>query len=460
MQDSVATCIFLVTNAIEEKYHQEINVSHILGNSIFFCFQDKTRIINKEIVKYVQETLNNIVYNPNVDNNKIIIELETKSTILKELLQRGRKTTELQIKSLDSDYLLCARYNNYFDVCLDPMITQISEIGKFCVKSFELGFIVTIIPPFQRLTQYPIHLHNATLNIKSSLGSKDILTLNNAKQFLLKNRTTDQHILDKMFQNESAESLSQKILNDYPLKRIICISGPKSGGKTLFASKLAFYLTLLGYPTHILSTDLYQKDYQILSILIKKFFSGETITILKEENDEIIEENIKPTKKSLIIIDGIDSIDQKLLNYIEPLQSIKIYTGPHSPIHIDNNHCISTSDICLIRILQKEFSQNHHLDIIDDEEIEPFYLLSYLPNFDYYINTFSLHDFNHPGLELKLEEKNNKKVEGDVNWYEILKIRKISAILQNQNTKCNSFYNEKSSHILEQKENTPSIATL
>ena len=460
MQDYISTCVFLVYNAIEEKYQQQISVSHTLGNSIFFNFQGKPKIVDRQMVKYVQQTLNNIVNNQNPENNKIIVELETKSNVLQELNKRHRKTAEANTRSCNFDYMLCARYNNYFDVCVDPMITQISDMGKFVVKSFEFGFIVTVVPPQQRLPQYPIHMHNATVQIRSSLMSKDIKTVKDAHEFLLNNQSMDIRNLDKMIQNETAESLTQRILVNFPMKRIICVCGPQCGGKTTFSSKLAVNLSALGYPTHVIGTHLFQKDYQILSILIKRFFSGDVITIPKEENGIMIEENISPTKNSLIILDGIDSIDPRFLNYIEPLKSIKIYTGPHSPIHFDNSHSISSVDICLIRIFQKQYEEmTHFLDIPDDDDIEPPYLLSYLPNFDFYINTFSLQDFNYSVLKLKLLAKSLKKVDGDENWYETLKIRKIYSMIVGQKQQ-NSFTNETKSSPLESIHSIPQLATL
>ena len=157
-------------------------------------------------------------------------------------------------------------------------------------------------------------------------------------------------------------------------KKFIMIAGPSSSGKTTTTRILGAYLRSKGYDPICLSTDDYfvdrvdnpkdefgAYDFECLNAIDTRTFNNDLIKLLKGEEVNIPTFNfvtgkreyhnhlIKLKENSIILIEGLHSLNDDLTPGIAERYKYKIYLSPFIPLNIDRHNYISTLDLRLIR---------------------------------------------------------------------------------------------------------------
>ena len=152
------------------------------------------------------------------------------------------------------------------------------------------------------------------------------------------------------------------------------IAGPSSSGKTTTTRILGAYLRSKGYDPICLSTDDYfvdridtpkdeygKYDFECLNAIDTKEFNNDLMRLLKGEEVNIPTYNfvtgkreyhnnlIKLNENSIILIEGLHSLNDDLTPGIPDRYKYKIYLSPFIPLNIDRHNYISTLDLRLIR---------------------------------------------------------------------------------------------------------------
>lgn len=156
--------------------------------------------------------------------------------------------------------------------------------------------------------------------------------------------------------------------------RFIMIAGPSSSGKTTTTRVLGSYLRSQGYDPICISTDDYfverdetpkdekgNYDYECLNAIDINLLNNNLINLLKGEEVSVPEYNFVTGKKefnnrklklkenSIILMEGLHSLNNDLTPFIPDNVKYKIYLSPFIPLNIDRHNYISTLDLRLIR---------------------------------------------------------------------------------------------------------------
>lgn len=173
--------------------------------------------------------------------------------------------------------------------------------------------------------------------------------------------------------NEAIKKACDEILRNSE-QRFVMIAGPSSSGKTTTTRVLSAYLRSKGYDPICISTDNYfversetpkdengDYDFECLNAIDVRLLNNNLIDLLKGEEVELPEYNfmtgkkeynnnkIKLNENSIILMEGLHSLNDDLTPQIPNKFKYKIYLSPFIPLNIDKHNYISTLDLRLIR---------------------------------------------------------------------------------------------------------------
>ena len=264
---------------------------------------------------------------------------------------------------------------NYFYV---PMPYKTKYIKQFELKYLGNNRLVILYPSNLTEGRLPEYVHheniiNAYYDGKSwlkKLNTPYVGDLNNliskreVKGFI---ESCELHFTDEI------KKASDKIIRNND-KKFVMIAGPSSSGKTTTTRVLGAYLRSKGYDPICLSTDDYfveridtpkdeygNYDFECLNAIDTKTFNEDLMKLLKGEEVNIPTYNfvtgkreyhshyIKLEENSIILIEGLHSLNDDLTPGIPDRYKYKIYLSPFIPLNIDRHNYISTLDLRLIR---------------------------------------------------------------------------------------------------------------
>ena len=161
--------------------------------------------------------------------------------------------------------------------------------------------------------------------------------------------------------------------------KFVMIAGPSSSGKTTTTKRLKTYFDSCGYDTIVISTDDYfvdrrnnprdengNYDFECLHAVdidrlnrdIKSLIEGKEVVLpvydfvsgTGTENGK----RIKFTEKTIVLIEGLHSLNDDLVPVIPNYLKYKVYISPFIGVNIDRHNYISTTDLRLIRRIVRD----------------------------------------------------------------------------------------------------------
>ena len=271
-------------------------------------------------------------------------------------------------------------YINYFYV---PMPYSTKYIKKFELKYLGNNRLVVLYPSNLSEGRLPEYVHheniiNAYYEGKSWLKKLNVPYVSELNT-LVSNREIKGFIesCELHFTDEIKKACDKIIRNNE--KKFIMIAGPSSSGKTTSTRVLGSYLRSKGYDPICLSTDDYfvdrihtpkdefgNYDFECLNAVDTKQFNEDLMRLLKGEEINVPTFNfitgqreyhnhlVKLNENSIILIEGLHSLNDDLTPGIPDRYKYKIYLSPFIPLNIDRHNYISTLDLRLIRRIVRD----------------------------------------------------------------------------------------------------------
>ena len=222
-------------------------------------------------------------------------------------------------------------------------------------------------------------------------------------------------ITETHFNNEIYDLVSDVIKKK---ARYILFAGPSSSGKTTTTKKIGLQLRSRGYDTLIISVDNYFKDkidspkdkdgnydfeclealdLKLLNKQLKDLIAGKKVSLptfnFVTGEKEYKSEPIKINEKTIILMEGLHCINDKMTPDLDSFLKYKVYLSPFMPLNIDRHNYISTTDLRLLRRIVRDnrtratdvgATINYWNKVRDGEEK---YIFPYINNVDKVLNT-------------------------------------------------------------------------
>ncbi len=252
---------------------------------------------------------------------------------------------------------------------------------------------------------------------KKWLRSLRMLYVSNLNNVISKSGVRDFINSSEIFFNLNISKIAENIIN-MPEKKFILIAGPSSSGKTTTCKRLSEYLSAMGYNPIKISTDDYfvgreltpkdkdgNYDYECLEAIDVKLFNEHIVKLLNHEKVSLPMFNFMTGKReqtnnvvelkdnSIILIEGLHCLNDKLLPSVDNSYKYKIYLSPFIPLNIDRHNYISNIDLRLIRRIVRD-NRDRSSDVsatIKSWQVvrngEEKYIFPFIPQADVIVNT-------------------------------------------------------------------------
>ena len=276
-------------------------------------------------------------------------------------------------------------YLNYFYV---PLPFSTKYLKSFTLKYLDNNKIVLLYPSNLTSGKTPEYIHHENIIASFYEGRSWLKSLNTPYLSDLNELVTNFKIkgfiesCELSFNDQIKRACEEIIRTD---KRFIMLAGPSSSGKTTTTRVLAAYLRSKGYEPICISTDDYfverednpkndlgEYDFECLNAIDIKLLNEQLIGLLKGKEINVPSFNfltghkeyhnnfIKLQKNSIILIEGLHSLNDDLTPYIPNDTKYKIYLSPFIPLNIDRHNYISTLDLRLIRRIVRDSRSRGH----------------------------------------------------------------------------------------------------
>ena len=288
----------------------------------------------------------------------------------------------INVKTCD-DIVTVYKLKDYLNFYYVPMPYSTRYIKKFELKYLGNNRLVVLYPSNLTEGRLPEYVHheniiNAYYDGKAWLKKLDVPYVGNINNLVSERKIKDFIESCELHFTDEIKKACDKIIRNND-KKFIMIAGPSSSGKTTSTRVLGAYLRSKGYDPICLSTDDYfvnrednpkdelgNYDFECLNAIdtltfnndLKKLLQGKEVNIptfnFITGQREYHNHYIRLKENSIILIEGLHSLNDDLTPGIPEKYKYKIYLSPFIPLNIDRHNYISTLDLRLIRRIVRD----------------------------------------------------------------------------------------------------------
>ncbi|MFA5235786.1 MAG: nucleoside kinase, partial [Bacilli bacterium] len=352
--------------------------SYNVSRSIFVELLKGDRLADSQMVRLLEIEMQRIV-EADLPFKRLIVSKEEARSIYEsrgmvdkiEILKfRPEKTVH---------FYECDGYLNYM---FGHMVPSSGYLKQWKLRLYSPGILFQyprseckgMIPPFQDAPTFghtlkEIHQWAKITHADSVAGINEYISSDRDVEFIN---------LSEALHNRMLAELGERITNDIDNIRLICIAGPSSSGKTTFANRLRIELLSRGVnPIRISIDDYYlsrdkapkdehgEPDLESIDALDIDLFNQNMLDLIQGQSVALPRFDFKVGKRTtgrtikidhdtVIIIEGIHALNDKLTNLIPKHQKYKIYISPQSQINLDNHNPVSLTDLRLLRRIVRD----------------------------------------------------------------------------------------------------------
>ena len=335
-------------------------------------------LISEEDVKKVETRMRELVeldlpikkeYMDKKEALELAKKIQLKETV--KLLESINDIKSIHIFSLEDE----------IEIFYDLMVPSTGYLKYFDLRPYKKGILLryphpenpVVIPEYQDQTL----LYNAFSEANKWGNLMNIEFISDLNEKVLSNDYDDLFLMQEALHEKNISDIADEIKSRN--KRVVLICGPSSSGKTTFAKRLCIQLRVNNLKPLYLGTDDYFKDADDRVVdengeIDLESINAVDVDLFKKQLNELLkyEEVDLPTfdfveskkvygkritkleKNSVIIIEGIHSLNKVLTDTIADEEKFKIYISPFTPIGIDHHNRIPTTDARMLRRLVRD----------------------------------------------------------------------------------------------------------
>ena len=298
-------------------------------------------------------------------------------------LENGQLEKARLCKTLGCFFNSVYHLEGHTDTFYGPLLYSTGAIEKFDLVKYNNGFCLQSpnpFPPYElpevkyQEKLYDIFKENG--NWCRILGVKDIGTVNMAVQ---SGYTSQMIQIAEALHERKYGAIADMIYARKERVKLVLIAGPSSSGKTTTSKRIALHLRVLGLTPVVIAMDNYYvnredtpldedgkydfesihaMDLELLNKQLNQLFNGEEIELPKfnfAEGKRFYDgEKIKLGPTDILIMEGIHALNPELTEDIENDKKFKVYASALTPLSIDENNYISTTDNRMLRRMVRD----------------------------------------------------------------------------------------------------------
>ncbi|MCL2480482.1 MAG: nucleoside kinase [Spirochaetaceae bacterium] len=373
---------FLLTKSAKKLFpERRLVISNSLSTSYYYHFEDFSEISEKEI-EAIEKTMR--------DDIKKDIPIVRENISYQEALDyfsenNNWKETYLLLKHLNFSSIVLNACEDYKDIAHTPLVPSTRFLKYFEIKKYSNGFLLRypnrekpdIIKPFKDI---PV-LAKTYQEYKAWGKIQSISSVGGLNEHIAAGRAEDLIWMAEALHDKKIAQIADQVAEKQDKVKVVFIAGPSSSGKTTFAKKLSIQLRVVGFKPIALSLDDYyvdrektpkdkngNYDFESINAIDLDFFNQNLLDLF--EGKEVVipyfdfktgkrdfnkGHKIKMDSKTLLLVEGIHGLNEKLTNKIDPDYKHKIYISALTQLNLDDHNRIPTTDNRLLRRMVRDF---------------------------------------------------------------------------------------------------------
>ncbi len=376
-----ATITHILTKVfLETKKGKSLVVEHSYQDG-YFCHVAGWEEISKDDINRLEKGMLQWLNGP----EQISISTKTRDEVLKHMLARPSVSKAANTKKWPTDNIpIIMLGSSYWDYLLESVEIKKENLQNFRLEKFNDGFLLRFFSNTESCQKSSILSDQSKLFqiIEEIVQMGDILelsTINHVNELVNSGNIRQMLWVAEGFHEKRISQIADKIVNEFPSKRVISIAGPSSSGKTTFTKRLGIQLRVNGFKTVSLSMDDFfidrekivtdssgNRDFETIKAMdvvllaqrIQTLLSGEPIPKRTFDFKTGIGHDTKETVQlgewDLIMLEGIHGLNPSLTKSLGNTKLHRIYVSAITQLNIDSNHRVSTSDNRLLRRLVRD----------------------------------------------------------------------------------------------------------
>lgn len=409
---------FILEVALKELYKDfEIYYLHSHPKGVYAEIKGD-RILTDDEVTNIKSKMSSIISN----NERIKKYNVSKKDAIKYYKDHHYDEKSRNIQNFAENIVTFYVLDNYVNYFYNEMPNKTGVINLYDIKYLGNNKLVILLPT--RLTDGRVPEYISYDGIIDSFNkSQTWLDLVNKRYLSDINDDISRSVIRDFMDvseikfNDDIREVVKKIKDKKGIK-FVMIAGPSSSGKTTTTKRLKTYLDCQGYDAIAISTDDYfvdrdktpkdengKFDFECLHAVdvnklnndIKDLLDGEEISLpvynFVTGLGSVSDKKVKLKKNSIILIEGLHSLNDDLLPIVDNKLKYKIYISPFIGVNIDRHNYISTTDLRLIRrIVRDNRTRGRTVDGIFESwksvrQGEVKYIFPYIHQADIVLNT-------------------------------------------------------------------------
>ncbi|MCQ2603763.1 MAG: nucleoside kinase [Spirochaetia bacterium] len=372
-------CFILAMVAKEVFPDRKLIVGNTIGDCYTFYFEH-IMDVSADDLSLLDEKFSEIV-----EKDEPIIQSQLAYSEAEELFRTQKiDGAAMLLQYTNSPIIRISKCRNYSDLAHGPMIPSTKYLSHYKFMCYNIGFLVQFpkegtidkIPIFKDIpvltSIFKEYRMRATLQNFSNVGELNA--------HIAAGHERDIILMSEVLQTKKIAIIAEEIYSRKGTVKVIMIAGPSSSGKTTFIKRLSTQLQILGFKPQQLSLDDYfvpkletpkdengnydfecieAIDIELLNKDLNNFFKGKEINIptynfitgLREYKGT----RLKAEPNSILLVEGIHGLNDKLTYNIPKENKFKIYISALTQLNLDDHNRIHTTDNRLIRRLVRDY---------------------------------------------------------------------------------------------------------
>jgi len=371
---------FLLIKAVEDIFPgAKVTIEHSLSKGIYGEIH-YTRKINAQDIVMIKERMQAIV----AADEKIEKIKVKREEVIRIFADYGMTDKLRLLKYIKLSYINLYKCGHLYDYFYGPMVPSTGYLKIFDLRFYKPGFILMYphaedpftIPPFKDLPK----LARVFKEAEEWAGILDVGDVGGLNDKVESGEINDIILVNEGLHEKKIANIADKIYESKDKLKIVLIAGPSSSGKTTFSKRLAIQLRVLGLKPCPVSLDDYfvdrdhtpkdangNYDFESIRALDLELFNQHLAALLNGEEVELPQFNFntglrewngkkfKMDNDSILVIEGIQGLNELLTSSIPRENKYKIYISALTQLNIDNHNRIPTTDARLIRRIVRDY---------------------------------------------------------------------------------------------------------
>lgn len=358
-----------------------LKVRHSLGKGLYCEFDGWTP--SKEDIDKIKEKMRDLVEENIPFVKKELYKFDALELFKKHGMYDKIELLKYRTKSTINVYW-CGKYFNYY---YGYMVPSTSYIKLFDLIKVNSGFVL-VHPDITSPNALPEYVPQPKMSKAYEDRERwarivDMENVGDLNKLVSSGRARELIMMCELLHEKEISRIADDITSRDNVK-LVLISGPSSSGKTTFSKRLALQLRVNGFKPYPMSLDDYfverdktpvgpdgKPDFESLKALDLELFNHVLNSVFEGKEVEIPKFNfktgkreykgnvIKPTDRTILIVEGIHGLNPELTNEDDSLK-YRIYVSALTQMDLDNDNRIPTTDVRIVRRMVRDYKFRGH----------------------------------------------------------------------------------------------------